>query len=625
MYISPVKKMSLQSLGLICILFPFNACHQEQKSNLPETDTKIFKRYEDAHNALPSWSKNNSLIIHMVSEPDNLHPTNGNSNPRSEILYYTQRSLMYVDFATMEITPGLLVKMPDVSSDGLRYDYVLRDNITWDDGQPLTAQDMKFTAKAFKCPLTRDHAVRLYWDNVDSIYTDSENPYRFSIIMKRKQFQNISFLTSFVILQRTFHDQRNILANYSMKMFDDTNFHAVEFSDLRNWANEFNDDKYGRESEFLNGLGMYKVKEWASGQYITLERKKNHWTQKSSDYREVSFPEKIIFKINKDEASQLLEFRSQVMDVTSSIPAGVFIKLYEDEEVKKNYNMVMLPTYNYTYICFNEKPETAKRKNLFTDVRVRRALAMLTPVDALINIVYKDFSGNCHRMTGFVSPLKQEFNSELKPIAHNPSEAARLLAEAGWSDTDEDGILNKTIDGKLVKLEADLNYLSSSAEWKNMALLVMEAYAKAGIKINPVAMDLKLWIERARSHNFDLMLGSWGGTGLHEDYSQLFNTSAWENNGSNYPGFGSPETNALLDSMRTTLDEKQRFALSRKLQKLVYDDQPYIYLYSSMRRIIIHKRFGNQVVFSERPGYLGNMFRLLSINKGITMTSEVSP
>ena len=60
-------------------------------------------------------------------------------------------------------------------------------------------------------------------------------------------------------------------------------------------------------------------------------------------------------------------------------------------------------------------------------------------------------------------------------------------------------------------------------------------------------------------------------------------------------------------------------------EKEIYDQQPYIFLYSGLRRNVIHKRFANQMLFSERPGILANMLRLMSIKNGITNTDEATP
>ncbi len=615
----------MRNFSKFLTFFILIACNDHKTLDFPKSNSSSVKIFNDEKEILNSWSDKNTIIVHVIAEPDNLHPTNGNSSPRLEIHQYIQRQLMYIDYLNQTVVPGLVKSLPEVSNDGLKYTYNLKENIRWDDQSLLTAEDIIFTSKAFLCPLTNNPSVRLYWENIENIITDSLNSGKFTIVMKKKHIQNVSFLTGFPIMQRAFHDSKNVLSAFTLKQFSDSTFSTSSFPELELWAKEFNDDKYGRDPEKLNGLGMYKVVEWENGQYITLIRKKNHWTQQSSNYHEVSYPEKIIFKLNKDEASQLLEFKSQSMDVSTNLSVNTFMQLHADDQFKKNYNQVMMPAFSYTYICFNEKPDGKNHKKLFTDVNVRRALAMLTPIENIIRLVYKQYSNQCHRVTCNVSPLKKELNHNLKEILFDIKEAEKLLALAGWKDTDGDGVLDKIINGENIPLVADLNYLSSSQEWKNIAMLIMEEMAKAGVRINPVGMDLKLFLEKAKTHDFDLMLGSWGGTGLPEDYTQLWHFSSWSNNGSNYSGFGNAATDALIDSIKYELNDSIREKLSQKLQQEIYNDQPFVFLYSSLRRNVIHKRFANQMLFSEKPGVLINMLRLLSINKGITMTDQSTP
>ena len=138
-------------------------------------------------------------------------------------------------------------------------------------------------------------------------------------------------------------------------------------------------------------------------------------------------------------------------------------------------------------------------------------------------------------------------------------------------------------------------------------------------------MELKLFIEKAKSHDFDMMLGSWAGGSFSEDFTQLWHTNNWTNHGSNYCGFGNSKSDALIDSIRLEINLPRRDSLSRLLQTMVYEDQPYVFLYTSMRRNIIHRRFANRMIFADRPGTLINPLRLLSINPVITLQNGIAP
>ncbi|MCK6649029.1 MAG: ABC transporter substrate-binding protein, partial [Bacteroidia bacterium] len=246
-----------------------------------------------------------------------------------------------------------------------------------------------------------------------------------------------------------------------------------------------------------------------------------------------------------------------------------------------------------------------KHKKIFVDKRVRRAMALLTPLDNINKVLNKSKN---KRTVGPVSYLKPEYNSDLKLIPFDIEAAKKLLDEAGWKDTDGDNIRDKMVDGEKIKLEFNVNYMTTQIEWKNMAEMMAEQMYKAGVKANLNPVDFSVLIETSRNHDFDMMLASWAGNFAPEDYTQLWHTSAWASKGSNYTGFGNAESDALIDSIKHSIDDAKRIPLIKRFQEIVYDEQPYIFMFSSLRRNVIHKRFGNQEMYFERPGvWLGNL------------------
>ena len=89
-------------------------------------------------------------------------------------------------------------------------------------------------------------------------------------------------------------------------------------------------------------------------------------------------------------------------------------------------------------------------------------------------------------------------------------------------------------------------------------------------------------------------------------------SSSWASKGSNYPGFGNAETDALIDSIKYAIDDNVRIPMVKKLQEKVYDEQPYVFMFAALRRIAVHKRWANQEMYVERPGLLPNNFKLIS-------------
>jgi peptide/nickel transport system substrate-binding protein len=611
------NKYSFLVLTTLPLLF---SCGTKKSASGDETafgrDSLSYIKIADATNIGDDWSKENNVIYQWIAEPDMLHPVNSISMQRTEIFLYTQMFLLLVDFRTLQIAPMLVKSKPTVSTDGLQVTFELRDEPKWDDGEQLNVDDVIFTAKASKCPFVENPNYKPYWDNLKNIEKDSVNPRKFTAIMKKTYMHNVAFWGDYPIIQRKLFDPENILVKYSFEQFDDTTSGLEKDKALKAWANEFNSAKYGREIQNLQGLGPYKVVSWEAGQTITLVRKENYWGKGDHSIYEASYPKKIIFKVNRDPNSQMLEFKSQAVDASTTLSTKTLIDLLNDSSINKNYNSMFTDSYNYTYIGMNTKPDGVKHEKIFTDKNVRRAIALSIPIEEINKILNK---GKNKRSVGPVSFLKPDFNSNLKPLPYDLDAAKKLLADAGWKDTDGDNILDKTIEGKKIKFEFNLNYLLTTVDWKDMATMIAESLGKINIKANLNPLDFPVFLSNERMHDFDMTLASWGQSCTPEDFTQIWHTSSWTNFGSNFTGFGNSQTDALIDSVKSTLNDSLRNEMSKRFQQMVYDEQPYVFLFASLRRNIIHKRFGNQELYFERPGVMLNNFKLLEAS-GVAST-----
>lgn len=612
-----VKPLAFSMIGVVALFLTGCGGNNSMNTTSAQQDSiqinkNKFVEFKDADPFQPSWSTSNTLIYHVISHPEELHPTNGNSADRAEIFQYTQLYIIHIDYRNLTIKPGAVEALPTISPDGMSYTYKLRSDITFDDGSPLTLEDVIFTFKASKCPLTNNPAEKPFLENLLDVKTDKNQPNIFTIVMKDRYIHNVDFLEDVALMQRSFFDRNNVLSRYSLTQFGDKNFKADAHKDLNDWATEFNSSKYGRDPKFMVGAGPYQVEKWEAGQSLTLVRKKNHWSEKSTNPLIYAYPERIVFKLNRDENSQILEFKSQTLDASTSLTTKTLLELQKDPSFNANYNSSFTNTYNFWFVAMNTRPDGVKNKKFFTDKRVRRAMAMLTPVD-LINKVVNNSRNT--RMVGPVSPLKEEYNTDLKLIALDIEGAKKLLDEAGWKDTDGDNIRDKVIDGEKVKFEFNLNYMSSTIDWETTAKLMAEQMYKAGVKAIPNKLDVAVNYSMARNHTFDMMLAANSGTYTPEDYTQNWHSSSWLSKGSNYSGFGNAESDALIDTIKYTQDDKKRNELAKKLQAIIYDEQPSIFLFASLRRNVIHKRFGNQEMYFERPYILVSNLKLLSDTK----------
>ena len=561
--------------------------------------------------------KENIVIQHISAQPDGLHPYNSNSSFRTFIFQYTQKTLMKLDMKSLEYIPHLVENMAEISEDGLKYTYKIKKGIKWDDGTLLTAKDVEHSVKTMLCPLTNNTAFRSNYSTViKSIELFPEDPLKFTMHAKKLHVENKFVFSELYLQQKDIWDPNAILDEISFE-----NLHSKDFDkyivteQLIEFFNDFNKDDYSYIPHLLQGLGAYQVTDWEKGQYIIIERKNDWWGKSDTSIYNTSFPDKIIFKIITDKVSVELALKNETIDVSTAIDTKTLMDLKEREDFNQNYTSDFIDRYAYSYLGMNTKPDGIERKKFFIDKEVRRAIAYTVPVDELIETI---ILGKANRQAAQISHLKKTYNDTLKLIPLDIEKAKQLLEKNGWIDTDGDNIRDKIVDGEKLQFSFQLSYMSSPTS-KVIAHLIKESMYKAGIEAVPNPMDFTLFYNNAQAHKFDAMMGGWGGSGSYSNPMQLWHTSSWFTKGSNFCGFGDAESDALIEEANTSLDfEKHKEALWR-LQAKIYDEQPYVFLYSTKNKIAIHNRFDNKYMYTERPGVILNNLKLN--NKNLSPTS----
>ena len=541
----------------------------------------------------------NTVIAHILSQPDGLHPFNDNSAMRTFVFQYTQKTLIKLDIESLEYIPMLAKEMPTASEDNLSFTYELKDGIKWDDGTPLTAKDVAFSVKLMLSPLTNNAQIRSnYTTVIKNIELDKENPMKFTMHAQNVHWDNKYIFSELYMVQKSLWDKKGVLDNVTFADLLADDFKETEA--LSDWFNAYNNADNSYQPELLVGLGAYQVTEWVASQYITIEKKENWWGKNDSSVYSKAYPDKIIFKIIKEDASAYLALKNQEIDVTYSLGTIKLMKLQEREYFNDNYESAFLDRYAFSYLGMNMKPDGIKRKPYFVDQKVRRAMAYLLPLDEIIEVM---MHGKASRQASLISPLKRTYNDTLQLIPLDIEKAKELLAEAGWVDTDGDNIRDKIINGIKTPFSFKLSYMSSPTS-KEIVLMIKESMYKAGVVAEPTPMDFTLFYKNAMDHNFDGMLGGWGGSASYSNPMQLWHTSSWVTKGSNFCGFGDAESDALIEAANLTLDPKTHNDALLRLQAKVYEDQPYVFMYSTKRKFAIHKRFNNRGMYYERPGVM---------------------
>ena len=184
------------------------------------------------------------------------------------------------------------------------------------------------------------------------------------------------------------------------------------------------------------------------------------------------------------------------------------------------------------------------------------------------------------------------------------------MNEAGWTDSDSDGTLDKQINGSKEDLQFEILISNGSKASENLALYMQEAFKRAGVKLDVTKKEFReLMSENVRKKDYQIYIGAMGMDLTLDDFHQQWHTESDNPSGGNYTGFGSVAMDDLIDSIRVNLDENSRNEMYKRFQRELYKETPAIFLFSPQERIAIHKRF-NAKTSEKRPGFFPNTFEL---------------
>jgi peptide/nickel transport system substrate-binding protein len=548
--------------------------------------------------------KGNKAYVRIPAEPQRLNPLTTEEANSIQVMGHIFMSLLDYDPQTLAIQPVLAKTRPTVVpitegvlKGGTAYTFEIRDEAVWDNGTPVTAADFVFTVKAILNPKSGANNLRSQLDYIKAIEIDPTNPKKFTLQMDKKYFMAEENLGLLPILPEYVYDTEGILKNLSIAEIAKPDTAKIG-SLLSQFANAIQSPKFSRET--VQGCGAYNLAEWKADDRLVLSKKKNWWGDKlasQSPYFE-ALPDELHFRIVKDEASATAQLKNGEFDAMTKISPKDFLEMQKNDTFKTRYQFTTSPTTNIVYAGINCKnPKLA-------DKRTRRALAHLFDVGTIIQTALRGLGDPV--ANPFV-PQRAYYNRDLKPIELNIEQAKTLLAAAGWKNTNADSTIDKTIEGKLTEFSIRFTYGSPQA--KNIGLMFQENAAKAGIKVELIQMEAKAYLETLAKRDFDLFFMNAGLPPLSDDPKEMWASSSNKPDGGNRCQFENKAADVLIEQIRSELDETKRMGLYKKLQALIYDEQPAIFLFSPNERIALNTRFEAKAV-ARRPNYVLGQFKL---------------
>jgi peptide/nickel transport system substrate-binding protein len=476
-------------------------------------------------NATAKASENETLINRLGSEPDTLNRLTSNDAYSSQINGYIFDDLIERDNSTLEFKPKLAESW-EISEDKLTYTFKLRKGVKWHDGKPFTADDVVFSFQKIMDKTVLAPHLRVYYQEIKS--AEKIDDYTVRFIYARPYFKALEFVGGIPIIPKHIYQA----------------------------GQNFNEHPSNRHPI---GNGPYRFVEWKTNQKIVLSRNEDYW-----DQAHLPAIKKIFFKIISDDTVGFEALKKGDLDLTSLRPIQ-YVRMTDSAEFKERFVKHQYYTPNYSFIGWN------LRRPYFADKKVRKALTILINRQ---DIVAKLRFGLDKLVSGPFWFQGYENDPNIQALPFDISQAKQLLEEAGWKDSDGDGILDKIIDGK--KTAFRFTFLLPQRDFsKQLAGIVQKDFSEAGIHVDIQISEWAAFTKRLNSRDFDAVSLAWS-FGLDQDPYQVWHSSQAES-GSNFIGFKNAEADKILEEARQVFDKAQRAQLYHRFHQIVHEEQPYTF------------------------------------------------
>jgi peptide/nickel transport system substrate-binding protein len=417
---------------------------------------------------------------------------------------------------------GDLAESWDISKDGLVITFRLRKGVRWHDGRPFTADDVLFTYHLTIDPKT------------PTAYAGD--------FLKVKKAEVLDSHTFRVIYDKPFAPA---LMSWSSAVMPK---HLMEGAEITK-------SPLARQPI---GTGPYRFKEWKTGQKIALVYNPDYFEGRP-------YLDGRVMRIIPDMATMFLELRARGIDMMGLTPLQ-YTRQTENRFFRNNFRKYRYLSFAYTYMGFN------LQNPMFADRRVRQALAHAVNKEELIDGI---LLGLGKEATGPFKPGTWQYNPDVKKYPYDPKKALALLAEAGWRDTNGDGILDKG--GRPFEFELLAN--QGNEVRAKTAEIVQRRLAEIGITVKIRIIEWAAFIkEFINKRRFDAVILGWT-IPMDPDLYDVWHSSKTGSSELNFISYKNDEVDVLLEKGRGTFNREERKRCYDRIQAILAEDQPYIFLY----------------------------------------------
>lgn len=505
-------------------------------------------------------SDGKTFTVAVTQEIDSLNPLSAWLEVSHEALLLMYDPLVRYD-KNLEPEP-CLAESWEVSPDQLTWTFHLVKDVKWSDGEPFTSKDVKFTYEFYK--ENDSYLYSSYLSDMDNIKCPDDNTL---VIVTKEPKANMLMNTSPIVPEHIWKDVK----------------------DPYNWANAK-----------PVGTGPYNFAQKEEG-FLKLSKNPNYFGTKAT-------VENIVFALyeNTDTAAQAL--------MLGEIDGAISLSAPQIEQLKKEDNISVIqqqvPGFSMLSINMSAADKGGNGNPLLRDKAVREAIEYCTDRGKIVDMIY---GGAALKGSTFINPdTTYAYKVPEQDLRnYNTKKAAAILEKAGYKDTNGDGIREDS-NGK--KLSFKLAAISDNTEEVKTGSMIASGCKDAGIEVKIVTMDSGALYDDVAAYNYDLYITGWGADVDPSAIAAIFTSDELGN--LNDSGYSNTKYDNLFKKQQTIMDEKKRVAMVQEMQKMVYDDVPYvIYAYDNYIQAIRTDRWtGFEQIPTSTGGYFINLTDLNYIN-----------
>jgi len=493
----------------------------------------------------PNAPQGGTYFYNLGQEPVNLHPIEYSDAYAQDVFSYVLESLLVRNSDTLAWEP-YLAESYKVSKDGLTYEFKLREGLTWSDGKPITAEDVKFSLDAIRDPKHKALSLIPYFENFKSPEVIDARTIKF--VSTKKYYKNLEVIAGMYIIPK--HIYNNVDATRAKEL-----------------------------NRTVIASGPYFFDKLERGSKLTLKRNPNWWGRKLPTMAGRYNYDKIIMRFVKDDTIALEMLKKGELDYNEFTSPEAYVKKTTGPEWGKKVFKVQAENFyprTFSFIGWNlEDP-------IFKDKNVRIAMAHLMNRELMV----KKFLFNLSALaTGPDYPASNYASPKVKPILFDPKMALDMLKKAGWQDTDGDQILDKVIDGKKTSLKFTIN--EPTQDFMKFLTIFKEDAKKIGVVVEIKYVEWNTFIKLLDEKKFQAARLAWGGV-FDTDPKQIWHSSFAVPGGSNFVQYKNPVVDKMIEDARETLDDQKRKLKMQEIYEVIANDAPYLFLFSGKYSLYAH-------------------------------------